>query len=486
MIYSIGNGTVKLSGIILLPLYAKYIPVDQYGMLALFEVFTQLVLTIADMQINRAMVRWYWDKDYVEQRKTMFFNVYGFFLVGASLLLVSLYFLLSIYPQAVLGAELSFNVLISYLINLALKALIYSPLQLLRIQNKAAQNTILNVLGLVITLAFSVYLIAYCGLMLDGVFWAQSFGSILVFLLLIPHIVRNIKIRINYSLIREMLAFSWPLIFSSLSGLILSLGNRFVISYLGSLEDLGKFAIAYKISNIIRVFVLNAFSQAYIHIFFQSANEDNAPVRLQQKSMTYFVYVISFLSLSMILFGKDFLFLFSAANSDYAESYQIIPVLIFGLILNGMFRQANLVLMQYKRTLSISVITVTLAIFSIGLNFLLIPIWGNLGAALSSMISQGLMFFASYFIIIRISDIRYESRKLIVLFLVTGAIYGFSIYAESLSYPLSVLLRLMSLFTFPLILYPFNFYEPIELLRIKQSWRKWRNPLRWKKNILKK
>jgi len=38
---------------------------------------------------------------------------------------------------------------------------------------------------------------------------------------------------------------------------------------------------------------------------------------------------------------------------------------------------------------------------------------------------------------------------------------------------------------FPLILYFFNFYEPIEIERLRQFWQKWRNPLNWGKNISK-
>ena len=36
---------------------------------------------------------------------------------------------------------------------------------------------------------------------------------------------------------------------------------------------------------------------------------------------------------------------------------------------------------------------------------------------------------------------------------------------------------------FPVILYWLRFYEPIELERMGQFWIKWRNPIKWKKNI---
>jgi len=42
--------------------------------------------------------------------------------------------------------------------------------------------------------------------------------------------------------------------------------------------------------------------------------------------------------------------------------------------------------------------------------------------------------------------------------------------------------KLLLILSFPFILYLWNFYEPIEIQTIKGAWRKWRNPLNWKKN----
>jgi len=47
----------------------------------------------------------------------------------------------------------------------------------------------------------------------------------------------------------------------------------------------------------------------------------------------------------------------------------------------------------------------------------------------------------------------------------------------------SIPAKLLLVAVFPVILKLFGFYEDIELLRIRQSWKKWRNPLRWKEHL---
>jgi len=67
---------------------------------------------------------------------------------------------------------------------------------------------------------------------------------------------------------------------------------------------------------------------------------------------------------------------------------------------------------------------------------------------------------------------------------------GICLYSAGLlsnSFPLVMRLtvKLLLIASFPLILYWFGFYESIELERLGQFWIKWRNPLRWSKNLSK-
>jgi hypothetical protein len=82
--------------------------------------------------------------------------------------------------------------------------------------------------------------------------------------------------------------------------------------------------------------------------------------------------------------------------------------------------------------------------------------------------------------------VPYEIKKLLLMLIIAGGLFAFSLLPVSGSLFILWPYKLFLVLLFPFLLYPFNFYEPIELLRIRQSWQKWRNPLRWKKNFIKK
>ena len=57
-IYGLGNISSKLVGFILLPLYTEYLTVDEYGILALLEITSQILVSIFSFNISTAMMRW--------------------------------------------------------------------------------------------------------------------------------------------------------------------------------------------------------------------------------------------------------------------------------------------------------------------------------------------------------------------------------------------------------------------------------------------
>lgn len=127
--------------------------------------------------------------------------------------------------------------------------------------------------------------------------------------------------------------------------------------------------------------------------------------------------------------------------------------------------------------------TTIVSLLNLGLNFLLIPWFGAEGAALASLFSQAIFFFGIYYFSNREYPIRYEWRKVTLIF-ITGLIL---VYSALLTNDLALWVRLIAKSTaialFPVILYFLNFYEQAELNQIKMIWKNWRNPLRWKENL---
>ena len=70
-------------GLILLPLFVQKLSLSEYGILGILEVTVQILVSTFGLGIWYALERWYWDKDYLNKQKSMYFTVLAFSFVIA-------------------------------------------------------------------------------------------------------------------------------------------------------------------------------------------------------------------------------------------------------------------------------------------------------------------------------------------------------------------------------------------------------------------
>jgi len=480
-IYSIGNATNKLVGFILLPLYTSVFPVATYGLLALFDTIADFLLEFSSFGIIEGLKRWYWDRASEGKQKALFFTVLLFTLLTTLFFLFAAYLIIDRYAVRIFGVSIPSRMLLLFLGSVLTNVLLQRILILQRIQQKALENTLFNVLRMLFVLGATVYFIVVLHWGLESVFISRLLGQAITLLLLLPQFIRNCELKIDLPVLKDMLSYSWPLAISSSLGLIFTLSDRWLLQGMKSLDVVGNYSLAYKIANVIKLLVVQSFSQAFVYIYFRKMDSQK-DYRFFSKSTTYFSYILVMLGLLIIVFSKEIIYLM-AQNADYYDSYYILPFLILSVAFSGLRQMLVLPLNKYKKTKMISVITLTAGVLNIGLNLLLIPRWGGIGAALATAAAHLSVVVAFLVMNKHLADFDYEIMKIVLLFAL-GIFFAFiSTQMEGLLWYFRIPLKVTLILLYPLILKLFGFYEDIELLRIRQSWRKWRNPRNWKNNL---
>ncbi len=95
-----------------------------------------------------------------------------------------------------------------------------------------------------------------------------------------------------------------------------------------------------------------------------------------------------------------------------------------------------------------------------------------IGAAVATIISYVVLYFITYFFANRFYKIPYENMKFLKMLVLAVVLFFLSTLTASFNTLPRILIKVALIISFPFILYPFNFYEPIELERIKQGWQK--------------
>jgi O-antigen/teichoic acid export membrane protein len=120
---------------------------------------------------------------------------------------------------------------------------------------------------------------------------------------------------------------------------------------------------------------------------------------------------------------------------------------------------------------------------TLALNLLLIPLWDITGAALATLLAQFFYFAACFYYSQKVFFIPYEIRKILMIFF-SGTLLSFSsLFLNHMDLLPRLVIKTGCLLSFPLILYLFSFYEPIELQSIKGFVVKWANIKKFRSNL---
>ncbi len=483
IIYSFGNLSTKLVGFILIPLYTKYLSVEDYAILAILEITAQFIVAVFGFRISSALLRLYWDNDYKNRQKSMFFTSLSFLMVVGLLSVAGfIYFSGSISVLLFESPDFSYPITLM-LVNAGLQVIAVLCLTQIRIEEKPLLFSVSNFLRLVMTLLFTVYFIAFQGKNIEAIYEAQLIGYFVFFLTIFPFIQKNIEFKIDLNILKSMLIYSGPLIFAEIAGVIFAITSRYTLNFLSTLNEVGTYSLGFKVANTIRVFIVSSVMLALSPMIFKKMNDPDAK-RFYSKVMTYFSFGLMFFVLAISIFGREFI-KFLASNQSYWDAYQVIPLLSLAMFF-GMLTDVSLTgLHLTKRTKIISSVMSSMAILNIILNIVLIISWQSIGAALATLISQVLFFSAIYYMAQKYYPIPFELLK-VAKILTTGLIlFMVSLLSDDIDLVPRLTMKFSLLFIYPIILYYWNFYEEIEITRLKQSFQKWKNPKNWKKSLKK-
>lgn len=481
-IYGIGNLSVKLVGFILIPYLTdpKYLSIQDYGALGILEAVSQIAIFVMGIGLYNAMFRWFYEQN-EEENKATFFTV----LATSSSLVVGILFAVFIwkseFTNLLFSSQKYQDILLLAFVSTGLQAVSQIPATLMRLQDKAGFFTSSNILKLIVTLLVTLYFLVWENNGLSAIYYGQIAGFLAYFCLLIPYVLNNSILKIHTAVFREMMGYSFSMMIAGIAAASINVLDRFVLNSMSGLEEVGLYSLGYKVSSILKVFVIGSVSMALTPLIFRKIN-DKDNTRFYTKTMTYYGFGMMLCIIGVSLFSKEAIKFFTGSTA-YWSAVNLIPIFAFGLYFSALKDVAATGLHITKKTSRISFVTAIVSALNLSLNILLIPYFGAEGAALASLVSQFIFFIGLLYYSNKNYPIPYEWKKISLIFIVGIGLVYTTLLSNDQSLAVRLLLKTLALLSFPIILYFFNFYEEIELIQIKGIWKKWCNPIRWKSNL---
>ena len=212
----------------------------------------------------------------------------------------------------------------------------------------------------------------------DGVFFAGLVGGLIAAaygLLVVRH---GLAGRFSWEQLKPMLRFGLPLVPSALAAWALALVDRIILSRLGSLDQVGQYAIANRLASLLLI-GLTAFLFALTPFLLSIYSENPAQEKAARgRTLTYLTFILTFVGLVLTLFARE---LIDVVAPKFDEAYKAVGPLMLGMIGYGIVSVLTTGFSIARKTGRLALLTVAAAALNIGLNFALIPPWGIVGAS---------------------------------------------------------------------------------------------------------
>jgi O-antigen/teichoic acid export membrane protein len=378
-VYGLGGLVSKLVGIFLLPIYTHRVNKAQFGEVEQVMAFVAVAAVVLRMGLVTAMFRFCWDHREPEARARTIRTAFTAVLVMSTVGLVLCLFAINPLSDAlsssrelvVIGA---FGLWVS--MNFDILAGIY------RIEQRPTAFVVNSLNNVAITVILSIVLVIPLDQGAAGIMIGNFSGTYITYVLLLYARRDTVRLALDRPLLRRMLDFSLPLMPAGLALWALNLADRFQVINLASPSELGSYSAASKISLGVML-PIAAFQTAWVPWANSFTDEDEAK-RTYRAVFSYWTVLIAWAVVALSLFAPPYIHLLMPR--DWWGAAPVVPLLTAGSALYGAYMILSIGVNRSKRTKLTPVVNAAAAAINVGLNFLLIPAWGIVGAGVSTVI----------------------------------------------------------------------------------------------------
>lgn len=242
----------------------------------------------------------------------------------------------------------------------------------------------------------------------------------------VPHIFSKnlLEKERNRELSRELLSYSWPIVFIGLITSIFSYIDSFSIGYFKTASEVGLYNIAVPISLFLQV-VPSLFLQLFFPLITKEYSRKNTDlIKSLTKQISKWILILNLPLLTiLILFpGAVISLLF---GPEYIAAAVSLRLLAIGAFVYALFSVSdNLLSMAGKSKISLRNFSIITAL-NIVLNIILVPRLGIIGAAISNMVGYILLGIISLFsagLIVKIIQLKGDMIKVFLVSIVSSLV----------------------------------------------------------------
>ena len=350
------------------PLYAHHFSPKEYGLIDLLSLAGMIVGWTVALEIYQAVGRLLADERDPVRRKA-YASTALWFSAGA-------YLTFAIVAEAfseplshvLLGSDVRLTLFRVAVVSMAVNGFLMIPQAQLRWQLRPVAFAVAAGINVVLTVVGSLVLVFGAGLGVEGMILGSIIGSTagLVYVLIVTF--GTFGLHFDLAKCREMLAFSAPLVPSSIGVFLNLYADRLVIQHLRSIADVGVYGAGYRLAMIVSLLLVGV-QGATLPLIFARKDEPSTPADLAQIFRIFSGIGLSAFVLLSLLATPALRIL---AAPEYQRGSSLVPFLVISVLFAGMYMFA-VGLPIAKKTGLMATSTISAGLANLVLALLLVP-----------------------------------------------------------------------------------------------------------------
>jgi len=388
VIYTATNLLQRGTAFLLMPLYTLYLDPSAYGVLAIVTAVNGLLSIVFTLGLTSAMTRFYFE--YQNDPDTLA-EFWGSILVFILLMSAALGGVLLLTGNVLLRPLIG-NVPFWPFVALGVMATFFQPfftafLAVLQMRNQAGRYAAVSLAHFALTTVLTIAFVVFLGWGVSGPLVATLVATTVFFFVSLLLLRGDLRPNLQWRHLRPALEYSLPLVPHSISGQATAFTDRLVLnSYLGTAAA-GLYSVGAMVALVIEVGAQGV-NRAYVPLTMAALKRGGPEDIRQIRGIgTLVVAVFCLLGATVAAFGSELLRLMT--TSAFAGAARVIPLLAFAAVANAIyFLFVNVLFYKRSAVKLIPVGTLTAALASVVLSLTLVPRFGLMGAATSTLLAQ--------------------------------------------------------------------------------------------------
>jgi O-antigen/teichoic acid export membrane protein len=385
-LYGVGTVLQNAIGLVMLPIYTRYLTPEDYGVIALLVLANSLFGLFFGVQLVTGIMRHYFLAADEGGRR----QVISTALMASTVLRVCAALALAVLAgpvsSAIFGTEEYRWYVALFAFTLITDPLSFVPLLYLRALDRPLAFVLVSATKLFVQLALNILLVAVLKWEVLGIIVSGLVGGVLVGGTLSVWTLMKTGLVFSRTVAGALIRYSWPLVLAAAFSMYVSLGDKYFLRRFVGLEAVGLLALAARIADALNGVIAKPFQQYWGAERFRaySASPD---LRFYQVNFVLITAALCVGGTAISMFATDLLWIMAA--EPFWQAAALVTPLVFAALLHQVGQFGGLGIMTSGRTTHFIGIGLTQAILATIGFIVLIPLAGAMGAALTAVAVQG-------------------------------------------------------------------------------------------------